>query len=74
MLGLLGVQKATFGSLTCRPGPIRPSLPFNFCEAIRKDMLGLLGVQKVTFGSLGCRPRARSVPHCHGVLVLRQRP
>ena len=46
----------------------------NFCEAIRKDMLGLLGVQKATFGSLGCRPRARSVPHCHGVLVLRQRP
>ena len=23
---------------------------------------------------MGCRPRARSVPHCHGVLALRHRP
>ena len=26
------------------------------------------------FGTLGCRPRARSALHCHGALVLRQRP
>ena len=25
-------------------------------------------------GERGCRARARSVLHCHGVLVLRQRP
>ena len=31
-------------------------------------------VQKATFGTMGCRPRARSVPHCHGVLALRHRP
>ena len=33
-----------------------------------------LGVQKATFGTLGCRLRARSVLHCHGVLVLWHRP
>ena len=40
MLGLLGVQKATFGSLGCRPRARSvPHLAFNFCEAIRKDTL-----------------------------------
>ena len=27
-----------------------------------------------TFGTMGSRPRARSAPHCHGVLALRHRP